>query len=250
MFNAFKSKIWIFLTSPRIGKLIIKYFTKDGFIKTTAGLVKVGSFPTMPISLIFWGLYEREDIKFINKYLSAVTPVIEFGASLGVTTSHICKKVKSDTPVISIEANPNLYVNLLETKKINRLDNLVIISAAIDYSGTENVGFSVDESTLSSSKNSKNLNVIVPAIKLSDIIKKHCFQEYSLVCDIEGAEIELILMENNLDAIKCCNLIIIELHQTTFEKKTYSIEELLMMLANKFLMKVIDQDERTFVLSK
>ena len=250
MFKNFKSKLWVFLTSQNLGKLIVKYFIKEGYIKTTGGLIKVGETPSMPISLIFWGLYEREDIKFIKKYLPVEITVIECGASLGVTTTQICKKVNSDTFVISIEANPNLYNNLLETKKINHLNNLEIISAAIDYSGNDKIDFSINHSTLSSSKNSTDLNIVVPTVELCDVINKYGISEYSLVCDIEGAEIELILLEESEQVINGCNTIIIELHEISFNNHLYSVDELLKMLSKKFSMKVIDQKERTFVLKK
>ncbi|OAQ38587.1 hypothetical protein A5893_14330 [Pedobacter psychrophilus] len=250
MLQSLKIKLWIFLTSDRIGGLIVKNFIKDGFIKTSAGLIKVGNLASKPISLLFWGLYEREDIYFIKKYLQPSVPAIEFGASLGVTTTQICKKVGTNTKVVSVEANPNLYANLLETKKKNNLFNLEIISAAVDYSGNDKIGFSVNESTLSSSKNPDDINTFVSAITLKDIVKKHLFTEYSLVCDIEGAEIELLLFEDSSEAILGCKTIIIELHETSFKNRAYTINELKNLFINKFSMNIIDQKATTFVFEK
>ncbi|MBK0382056.1 FkbM family methyltransferase [Pedobacter sp. SD-b] len=250
MLNNIKAKLWVALTSPRIGNLIITYFIKNGFINTSAGFVKVGSKASKPISLIFWGLYEREDIYFIKNHLPKNIPVIELGASLGVTTTQICKKVGTKTKVVSVEANPNLFSSLLETKEKNKLYNLEIISAAIDYSGNSEISFSVNESTLSSSKSASDLNTTVSTIQLSKIIKDNHFSEYSLVCDIEGAEIELLLCEKNKDVVSACKTIIIELHTTHFEDKTYQIKELSNMFKQKFSMEIVAQKGTTFVFNK
>lgn len=249
MLNKLKIKLWLLLTSPRIGLLIKYFFLKNGYIRTNAGYIKVGNKATKPVSLIFWGLYEREDIYFINKYLPLHLPVIEFGASLGLTTLNICKKIREQN-VISVEANPNLYSNLIATKQKNNLINLEIISAALDYSNQPEINFSINDSTLSSSKNQSNSNVKVPTIKLSDVYDKIRNTSYSLVCDIEGAEIELLLCENNDEVISACHTLIIELHDTNFEGVKYDINSLSKMFKDKFSMQLIAQKGTTFCYKK
>ena len=250
MINKLKSKIWVFLVSPKVSKIIYFIFVKNGFISSSYGKLKVDNRPTLAISLLFWGLYEREDLYYINKYIKNDNyDVIEFGASLGLTTLAISNK--TTRKIVSVEANPNLYDNLLQTKAINNVENLTFINAVIDYSGENLVKFTIHNSSLSSSKGCNGVNCVdIVPIKLIDIIKKYDIQKYFLVCDIEGAEVELFLEETDKDLINNCVGIIIELHPIIYKGVHYDFNSLIKIILNNFNMKLIDSKNSTCVFMK
>lgn len=250
MINKFKSKLWVFLVSPIVSKVIYFLYVKNGFIKTSYGKIKVGDCPSLAISLLFWGLYEREDIYFINKYINNDKyDVVEFGASLGLTTLAISSRTSKK--IISVEANPILYNNLLITKEINRKNNLIFENAVIDYSNENLVKFTIDHSSLSSSKRSKGLNVVeIIPVKLIEIIKKYSIREYFLVCDIEGAEIEVFLEDMHEDLINNCVGIIIELHPILYKEIFYNIKTLIEVISTNYNMKLVEFKNSTCVFIK
>jgi hypothetical protein len=96
-----------------------------------------------------------------------------------------------------------------------------VIHAAVDYSGTDEVSFNVDERLIGSSvSGNRNGRKRVPVVRLSNIQQELRSRRFALVCDIEGAEADLF--ENESDALKSCAQIIIELHPTN----KYSISDL------------------------
>src|ERR1700676_1878401 len=136
-----KKNIWIWLTSKTSSYLVYKLFIKKGFLKTKYGKIYVGKQPNRSISLMFFGMYEREELRFIEKYIALNLPVVEFGASLGLTTSLINLKLKKTVKSIAVEADPTLCNYLNKTKKANDFNNLEIVSGAVDYSSATFIFF-------------------------------------------------------------------------------------------------------------
>jgi FkbM family methyltransferase len=238
------------LTSSALHTLLVKHAVKDGFIKTSTGYISVEQQASYLQSLIYWNLYERSEVKLIAKFLGRQLPVIEFGASLGKTTSTICTTVGNSIPVISVEANPKLMANLQRTKAKNNFTNLTLKSAAIDYSGAKEIQFTLDESNLGSRKGSSGTSVSVPTICLHDVMSAGNFERYSLVCDIEGAELEMFLLEKNQQVINGCQQIIIELHPASHEGRFYTPADINKIIIENFSMKLIHNDGKTWVYSK
>ena len=65
----------------------------------------------------------------------------------------------------------------------------------------------------------------VPNLSLEDILQKNRINEYSLVSDIEGAEISFLI--HNPASLRNCKELIIELHETYYNKQKFSIENLI-----------------------
>lgn len=243
-------KIGDVLTSPTLYRLLVKPTVKDGFLKTQTGYISVDQQPSYLQSLIYWNLYERSEVKLIAKFLDKQLPVIEFGASLGKTTSTICTTVDSSVPVISVEANPKLMSNLERTKTRNKFDNLTLKCAAIDYSGQSEIQFTLDSTNLGSRKGSSETSVSVPTTSLQKVVAQGGFKKYSLVCDIEGAELEMFLLEKNKEVIDGCQHIIIELHPASHEGKQYTPSDINRIIIDNFNMKLVQNDGKTWVYSK
>lgn len=238
------------LTSNAIHRVLVEPAIRKGFLKTGSGLLCVkGQAPYLQ-SLIYWKIYERSEVRLIKKFLKNDIPVIEFGASLGMTSSAICSTVNKGIQVISVEANPKLFNNLNETRTRNSFDNLTLICAAVDYSGAEKVSFMLDESNLGSHKGISNESVMIPAIRLGDIITKNQLHEFSLVCDIEGAELEMFINESNPKVIDGCKQIIIELHTAVYKGRAYLRSDINEIIQEKFRMRTVFTDGKTWVYEK
>src|SRR4051812_45383584 len=43
---------------------------------------------------LFWGFHEAQEVRYVERFLPDDLDVVELGASLGVVTSHIARKLK------------------------------------------------------------------------------------------------------------------------------------------------------------
>lgn len=78
--------------------------------------------------------------------------------------------------------------------------------------GVDEVTFNIGANVLSSSVQiESDRSLIVPAITLEAILDKHQFQTCTLVCDIEGGEIDLIKYESSIIK-KMVSTIFVEVH--------------------------------------
>jgi len=186
------------------------------------------------IASIFWGFYESAELRLINKYLSPALPVIELGGSLGIVTAHIVSKLYRE--LVSVEANPHLiefiYKNA-EKHNFNKVQ-VEVMNKAISYSAGPVLFNLSDDNTASAvkkesdpGKTSSNV-ILVDAISLSSIASK--FDAFTLVCDIEGSEVELL--KNDPSVFTKCYFIFMEVHQTEYMDKTYNRNEIIEMLEN------------------
>lgn len=195
---------------------------------------------------IFFGFYEAGELRFIHKYFKGDTDVIELGGSMGIVTSHLASLQKPGRQIISVEANPFLADTL--TTNVNRYRNpinkFILLTKAIAYKSMEVALRITDNSTETKaelvSKQRNENEVIVPTIKLADIVSQFNLKDFTLVCDIEGAEIELL--ENDDLALKSCKELYIELHETSNGVKEFSIEDLKKLIIERHKFELIDQN--------
>ncbi|MBS1666794.1 MAG: FkbM family methyltransferase [Bacteroidetes bacterium] len=253
-----KIKFWVgkILVSDFVFRLLIKRQIRNGVIRTKNGFLSVKNQSTYIQALIFWDIYENPERRAIRKYLRKDTTIIELGASLGVVTLALCKWIDGKQKIYSVEANPKLLPNLLQTKSLNQLHTLEIINSAIDYSGNKTISFSIDANNLGSSKESpegqtnSNALVTVEAMPLHDLISKYDIGEYVLVSDIEGAEVEILVSETDARVFENCKQIVFELHQTSYKGKQYTQQNLADLVVEKFNMQVLYQSGNIWVFGK
>lgn len=194
---------------------------------------------------IFFGFYEAGELRFIHKYFNGDSDIVELGGSMGIVTSHLASRQKAGRQIISVEANPFLAETL--TSNVNRYRNPInkftLLTKAIAYRSTEVALRITDNSTETKaelvSSEPKDNEVIVPSIKLADIVSQFNLNDFTLVCDIEGAEIELL--ENDDLALKSCKELFIELHETSNGMKEFSIEDLKRLIMERHQLKLVDQ---------
>lgn len=229
----------LLLSSP-IGKIIARIYQNripfDGMrIWTDEGSLK----PSTKAAL-FWGLYEKSERRMIVRYLPQDLPVIELGASIGGITNVIRRIVNDDIPMIAVEANPSLLPlikkSLAENNQGGRVD---VIHAAISYGAGNTVGFSIDpvstNSMVAENENASNVQH-VSRLMLAQIVRNNDFKRYSIVCDIEGAEHQII--ERDMEAFCGADTVIIELHDTSDGKKA---EDLVRQITDSGLMSLVDR---------
>jgi len=242
-----KVRLGDILVSDFVYKYIVQRAMTKSYYTSPHGKLNIENQSAYIQSLIYWNIYERSEIKAINKYLCPHCPVIELGASIGMTTLAICNLVKN-VPVISVEANPLLINNLLKSKHLNNFINLDIVHAAIDYGGG-GVQFSIDTNNLGSKKESTSTSFLVKTIKLRDIILRGHIDRFTLISDIEGAEVDLLLSED-VEAFVGCELIIIELHDIIYRDVHYAKKHIAEIIVKRLSMRIYETDGRIWVFGK
>lgn len=180
------------------------------------------------VALLFWGLYERAEVVFVERFLRDDLDVVELGSSLGVVSLHIARAQGEGQKLICVEANPFLTRTIRGNFNANfgSRKEAMVINRAISYDGREEISFLLSEdnllSRMGSARDQRTARVTVTT--LSGILRDYGVGDFSLVCDIEGAEAGLILKD--AEALSRCRQMIIELHQTTYDGRPYSVEDL------------------------
>jgi FkbM family methyltransferase len=126
---------------------------------------------------------------------------------------------------IFVEANPNLINTIHSNLSLNKFENYDVINAALAYGESKTVSFNFGSSNLTGSIQQKNKSATeVQKISINDILKQHPeIKFFTLVMDIEGAELDLI--ENEPENLVNCKQIIAEFHDVTFNgKKLFSVK--------------------------
>ena len=177
--------------------------------------------------LLLAGIYERAEIDFVHRYLPGNSKVIELGASIGGNSCQIARKLDRGVPMACIEANPEIVPILRENIARNCVDRPVEIVQAMVASHTGVGSLDIAESTLVSAAGAGLRTVEVPTITLTDIVARLGGGEYSLVSDIEGAEVSLFT--DHRAALAGCRMMIVECHATEWGGRRYTLEEVIQL---------------------
>jgi len=187
---------------------------------------------------IFWGFYESAEIRLINKFLNPDLPVIELGGSLGIISSFILHKLNSNSSLTVVEANASLVPTIEKNIKRHNSKNIptTIIQKAIAYSNAFIYMDITNDNTTSHISENDESGTLVATIQLNSITPE---KPYTLVCDIEGAEVALL--KEDKKALKNCVQLFIELHETTYNGRFYSYEDLInLLIMNGFIFRSRD----------
>jgi FkbM family methyltransferase len=179
-------------------------------------------------ALVYWGIYESAEARFVGRYLRSDLDTVELGASLGVIGSLIAARLDPARRLVCVEANPGLQDILSQNVLANSGGATVnFVSGAIDYSGGPSVKLDLGDSSFSASTTKSGADSVeVSAVRLDDVLVRHgIVSEYQLVMDIEGAEHALLL--NEYEVLKRCRSMIVELHETRTPHRVVSVEDLL-----------------------
>jgi len=178
--------------------------------------------------MIYLGLYENAELDLSARYLDRLLPTIEIGGAIGAVACATSRLLKNPAKHVVVEANPLLLPILTNNRDRNRRP-FAIEHAAIGYNG-ETVAFSnggdfVAGRIIIGGKNT----VTVPCTTLTRLIDKYRFAQINLVCDCEGAEIDIVLHEPELLKARV-RTIIMETHRNF--RGNHAVEELLSRLSS------------------
>jgi FkbM family methyltransferase len=144
--------------------------------------------------LLLEGIYEEKERFAIKRYVRPDIPVVEFGASIGVVSCLLNRRLRNPERHVVVEANPQNLPLLTENRERNRCKFEVLHGAAGAEGKTARIYFGNGALTASSIATTEN-SVEVAGITLEDLMRERSFDSCALVCDIEGAEIQLVRSE-------------------------------------------------------
>lgn len=162
-------------------------------------------------SLFLLGGYERAERDLLKRYLDRSHPVIELGGSIGVVACVTNKMLRDPRRHVVVEANPDLISALIANRDRNGCE-FTVLNRALAYGEPSTVFYVDGRDFLGSSVQVKtDRSIQVPAVTLQGILDQSGFDTCSLVCDVEGAEMEMVRHEARVlqDHIA---LLIVEIH--------------------------------------
>jgi FkbM family methyltransferase len=161
-------------------------------------------------STLWFGLHELEERVLLHRHLPPDLPVIEFGGGLGVVSCLANRKLACPDQHIVVEAIPSMAVLLERNRDLNYCQ-FRVVNAAVAY-GSPTVTFGAEASFVGCRLNGEGRTKIsVPSITLGQIVDEVGFDRFSLICDIEGAEADLVGHELSLIADRAA-FILVEIH--------------------------------------
>jgi FkbM family methyltransferase len=154
--------------------------------------------------------YEAPERRAIARHLRRQIPVVELGGSMGVVACTTNKLLLKPTAHLVVEANP-LVIPLLELNRAVNRCHFEIVNRAIAY-GTGSVTFRPSTNVAGSSlaRPGAEAPVTVETAQLGKLVRDRGFESFTLVCDIEGVEYDLVCHE--ADILKRADTIIMETH--------------------------------------
>lgn len=190
------------------------------------------------------GSYELPERVAARRYIRPEWAVVELGGCIGVVACITNKLLQSPERHIVLEANPLVIPHLEANRRVNG-SSFTILNRALAYD-REAVTFTPLEDFWGTSlyKNEGHV-VTVPTTQLSTILSENHFEDFALICDIEGEELELVFRETK--AVSKARLIIMEVHPDVIGKERVSLL-LAKLLDSGFQM--VEQSASVMVLSR
>jgi FkbM family methyltransferase len=180
------------------------------------------------------GTYELPERNMITKWLPRDLPVIELGGSYGIVSHCIRRHIVPEAQLVIVEANPVLLPTCTANVALAGAPATTrVIGAALAY-GAATVRFFVTDGIHTShlstdTPTTGGREIEVPATSLAALIADHAIPgDFSLVCDIEGAEYDLLL--HDTATLARCAMIVMEIHPDVFIDRGTSVTAFRQML--------------------
>lgn len=163
------------------------------------------------VALMFWNMYESAEVRFARRFFVGAEAVVDLGASLGVTGSHILDVMSTSGLLVSVEANPALGAQLAATLEAHAGggQEVRVVNAAI-AAHVGHADLSASHATWTSTLGAGGESVSVATTTLSTLLADHGIQTYCLMSDIEGMEASILWGDES--ALDCCQKAVFELH--------------------------------------
>lgn len=173
-------------------------------------------------SKFMFGRYERPEREAVRRFVDPALPVIEFGGSIGVISCLTNRRLLDPEAHVVVEGNPAL-VPLLHANRDRNRCGFTVLGRVVGYSG-ERALFYVDQSNFVISSTvatqpGSGVDVLeVDTIDLRSIVDQRSFDRFTLICDIEGGESDLLRYEAGVIGAKVATLIL-EVHEWSMGKR-------------------------------
>ena len=217
------------LCRPLVGRLVgaatgERVRCRGAVIDTASALV----LPEVKASL-YWGLYESAEIRFVQRHLPSDLDVVELGASIGVVSAHVARRLDPGRRLVCVEPNPGLHGVIERNVALNApAVALRVVHGAVAYGGPS-VRFAVAKRNIDSRIAGSGEGVEVPAVRLGELLRREGLGDFALVSDIEGGEAALLAEDGA--ALARCRLVIAELHATEHRGRAVGVDDLVAALA-------------------
>lgn len=179
------------------------------------------------------GYYEKPMWRLIGEEMPTDLPVVVLGGGYGVISGLINRRLETGQRQIVVEADPQLFDLCSDNAFRGGADrDLSVVNFAIDYSGA-------DSKTVDVSAGSGDRHVVddrsapqqqnafsIPTMTLAQLLaSKDIVAPYSLICDIKGAEFDLI--SKDAEGLEHCQLMVVKLHPNAFYARGETISSFL-----------------------
>ena len=194
----------------------------------------LGSHPS-PRRAVLRGDYELNERQLIAAHLPPDLPVIELGGSYGIVSHAIRKRLAPTATLVVVEANPTMIPTCRANVALGGSpDRTHVVQAALAYGDTRvrfRLTANVHTSHLVFDGATGPDIVDVPSATLDSLRRSHGLTgPFSLVCDIEGAE--LLLLRNDAAAMADCAMVIMETHPPVYPAMGGTADEVTRRLAD------------------
>ena len=187
---------------------------------------------------LFWGLYERAECAYVDRFLNGSTCVVELGAGIGISSAHIAARLSHGGILVCVEPNeallPSIQQNIQPYLRRSRSSATIVHAAigACEGPSILNITANPFESYVSRSA-APGATGMVPVLtrSLESVLEQQQARSFDLVCDVEGAEGELIVRGSGLER---CRRLIIELHCCTVDGEELTEDDLLGVLSRRW----------------
>jgi FkbM family methyltransferase len=157
------------------------------------------------------GGYEKAERDILREYLDPDIGVIELGGSVGVVACLTNKMLSDPKKHVVVEANPDL-IGLLHDNRDRNGCTFTILNRAVAYGGDEISFYRNASCFLASSVQVKTARpVTVPTTSIRRIINEYDIDTCTLICDIEGGEMDLVRQESDV-LEEHVEMLIVEMH--------------------------------------
>lgn len=243
----FKNLIARLLFSARLGKIVRHLFNNQIPFEGGAVHTNNSAITDRTVAQIFFRGYESSELRFIKKYLKQEYPVVELGSSIGLISRQILAKRPSR--LICVEANPHLIPTLKMNLHTAKWPHYHIVNKALHYSGEQLLYFmpGKDNTTGRIINQAQQNTIPISTTSLSQLLQKFSIEQFSLVCDIEGAEISFL--KEDTEALAYCHQLIIETHKTSYAGEIYHPADFPPIFAD-LGFNIIDQYGPNYVLER
>jgi FkbM family methyltransferase len=132
------------------------------------------------------------------------------GGGIGVVAAIVNRRLRNPHDHVVIEPNPSL-IRVLERQRVLNGAAFAIEHGALDYSGLPFALLPVDTTFIAARVGTSGRSRHVPSLTFLDVVERYPWRDATLICDIEGMEVDLVWREGDLVA-RHCRTIVMEIH--------------------------------------